>query len=133
MSPTAKTPSTLVRSRSSVSTKPRSIVDALLVVAEPVGGRPAPDRDEQQLGLDHVAALDRDRDAGVGGLDALERACRCGTSIPRLRNARSSALDDASSSAATSRGSASTIVTSAPKRAPDAGELARRSRRRRAR
>ena len=35
--------------------------------------------------------------------------------MPRLRNARSSALDDASSSAATRRGSASTIVTSAPK------------------
>ena len=35
--------------------------------------------------------------------------------IFRLRNARSSALDDSSSSAATSRGSASTIVTSTPK------------------
>ena len=35
--------------------------------------------------------------------------------IPRLRNARSRALEDASSSAATSRGSASTMVTSAPK------------------
>ena len=35
--------------------------------------------------------------------------------MPRLRNARSSAFDDASSSAATSRGSASTMVTSAPK------------------
>ena len=35
--------------------------------------------------------------------------------IPRLRNARSSAFDDASSSSATSRGSASTMVTSAPK------------------
>ena len=34
--------------------------------------------------------------------------------ILRLRNARSSALDDASSSAGTSRGSASTMVTSAP-------------------
>ena len=34
--------------------------------------------------------------------------------ILRLRKARSSALDDASSSAATSRGSASTMVTSAP-------------------
>ena len=35
--------------------------------------------------------------------------------ILRLRKARSSALDDASSSSATSRGSASTMVTSAPK------------------
>ena len=35
--------------------------------------------------------------------------------IPRLRNARSSALDDASSSSGTSRGSASMMVTSAPK------------------
>ena len=35
--------------------------------------------------------------------------------MPRLRNARSSAFDEASSSTATSRGSASTIVTSAPK------------------
>ncbi len=35
--------------------------------------------------------------------------------MPRLRNARSSAFDDASSSVGTSRGSASTMVTSAPK------------------
>ena len=34
--------------------------------------------------------------------------------MPRLRNARSSTFEDASSSPATSRGSASTIVTSAP-------------------
>ena len=34
--------------------------------------------------------------------------------MPRLRNARSSAFDDASSSPATSRGRASMIVTSAP-------------------
>ena len=34
--------------------------------------------------------------------------------MPRLRNARSRALETASSSAATSRGSASTMVTSAP-------------------
>ena len=45
-------------------------------------------------------------------------------SILRLRKARSRALDDASSSAATSRGSASTMVTSAPKLAQHAGELA---------
>ena len=38
--------------------------DALLVVPEPVGRRPAADRDQQQLGLDHVAALDGDGDAG---------------------------------------------------------------------
>ena len=47
--------------------------DALLVVAEPVGDRAAADGDEQQLGLDHVAALDGDGDAVVGGLHALER------------------------------------------------------------
>ena len=35
--------------------------------------------------------------------------------MPRLRNARSSALEHSSSSAATRRGSASTMVTSAPK------------------
>ena len=35
--------------------------------------------------------------------------------MPRLRNARSSAADEAASSGGTSRGSASTIVTSAPK------------------
>ena len=35
--------------------------------------------------------------------------------MPRLRKARSSALEEASSSAGTSRGSASTMVTSAPK------------------
>ena len=38
--------------------------DALLVVPEAVGGRAAADRDQQQLGLDHVAALDGDGDAG---------------------------------------------------------------------
>ena len=37
--------------------------DALLVVPEAVGRRAAADRDEQQLGLDHVAALDGDGDA----------------------------------------------------------------------
>ena len=47
--------------------------DALLVVAEPVGRRAAPDGDQEQLGLDHVAALDGDGDAVVGDLDALER------------------------------------------------------------
>ena len=44
--------------------------------------------------------------------------------ILRLRKARSSAFDDASSSAATSRGSASMMVTSAPKLLPHARELA---------
>ena len=48
-------------------------LDALLGIAEAVGGRPAADRDEQHLGLDHVTALDGDGDAGVGRLDALER------------------------------------------------------------
>ena len=46
--------------------------DALLVVPEAVGGRPAADRDQEQLGLDHVPALDGDGDALVGDLDALE-------------------------------------------------------------
>ena len=90
--------------------------DALLVVPEAVG-RPARGRRPR------AAARPRSRRPPstvtatpvVGGLDALERACRCGTLILRLRNARSSAFDDASSSAATSRGSASTMVTSAPK------------------
>ena len=48
-------------------------LDALLGVAQAVGGRAAADGDEQHLGLDDVAALDGDGDAGVGGLDALER------------------------------------------------------------
>ena len=47
--------------------------DALLVVPEAVGRRAASDGDQQQLGLEDVAALDRDRDAVVGDLDALER------------------------------------------------------------
>ncbi len=47
--------------------------DALLLVAEAVGGGAATDRDQQQLGLDDVAALDGHGDAGVGVLDALER------------------------------------------------------------
>ena len=47
--------------------------DALLLVAQAVGRRPATDRDEQQLGLDHVAALDGHGDAVVGGLHGLER------------------------------------------------------------
>ena len=47
--------------------------DALLVVAQAGGRRPATDRDEEQLGLDDVAALDGHGDAAVGRLDALER------------------------------------------------------------
>ena len=46
--------------------------DALLVVAEPVGDGTTPDRDEQQLGLEGLAALDGDGDAVVGGRDGLE-------------------------------------------------------------
>ena len=47
--------------------------DALLLVAEPLGGGTAADGDQQQLGLDDVAALDGHGHAGVGVLDALER------------------------------------------------------------
>ena len=123
MSPTAYTPVEVGAAALVGEHEPAVHRDALLVVPEPVGRRAATDRDEQQLGLDHVAALDGDRDAVVGDLEALER--RAGADLDlALRKARSSALDDASSSAATSRGSASTIVTSAPKLRPHAGELA---------
>ena len=40
--------------------------DALLLVAEPVGGRASSDGDEQQVGLEGLAALDGDGDAVVG-------------------------------------------------------------------
>ncbi len=46
--------------------------NALLLVAEPVGGRPAPDGDQQQLGLEGLAALDGHGDTVVGALDRLE-------------------------------------------------------------
>ena len=89
--------------------------DAGLLVAEPLGHRAPPDGDEQQVGVEGLAVLERDLDPGRRVLDALEadararRRCRaCGTparaawSWPRPR-------------AGTRWGSASTIVTSAPK------------------
>ena len=59
-------PSTLVRQRSSVTHEAAVHGDALLLVAEALGDRAAADGDQQQLGLDHVAALDGDGDAVVG-------------------------------------------------------------------
>ena len=127
-------PARLVRSRSSVSTKPRSMVDALLGVAEAVGDGSATDRDQQQLGLEHVAALDASR----------RRRSRCGSTlwngvpvrmaIPRLRKARSSDLRGRLVlGGARSRGSASTIVTVGAEGAPTRWRTRSRSRRRRAR
>ena len=104
-----------MRRRSSVGHEAAVHGQALLLVAEVRGGRAAADRDQQQLGLDGLAAGDGDPDAGVGALDLLERLadlerrCRaCGTPAP-------AALEHSSSSAATRRGSASTMVTSTPK------------------
>src|SRR4051794_58757 len=48
-------------------------LDALLLVPEVGGCRAATDRDQQQVRLVGVAALDGDLDAGVGALDLLER------------------------------------------------------------
>ena len=58
--------------------------DALLVVPEPVRRRSAPDRDQQHLRLDHVSALDDDRDALVGDLEALERRAGADVDLPLL-------------------------------------------------
>ena len=46
--------------------------DAVLLVAEVGRDRAAADGDQQQLGLEGLAALEGDRHAGVGVLDALE-------------------------------------------------------------
>ena len=69
-SPTAQTVGTLVRQYSSTLTKPRSMLDAGLLVAEARRDGPAADGDEQQLGLDRLAVLEGDRHAAVGVLDA---------------------------------------------------------------
>ena len=53
-------------------TKPRSMRDALLLVAEVGGERAAADGDEQQVGVERLAVLEGDRDAVVVLLDALE-------------------------------------------------------------
>ena len=53
-------------------TKPRSMRDADLLEAEVRGDRAAADGDEQQLGLDGLAVLERDDDAVVVLGDALE-------------------------------------------------------------
>ena len=60
-SPTARTPRALVRQNSSMTTNPRSMVTPLLLVAEAVGRRAPADRDEQQLGFERLAALERAR------------------------------------------------------------------------
>ena len=115
MSPTAQTFSRPVRQRSSVSTKPRSMRDALLLVPEPVGRRPAADGDQQQLGLDDVAALDGHGDPVVGGLHALERRAGAQRDLRACGTPARAPWTTPRPPARTSRGSASTIVTSAPK------------------
>ena len=97
--------------------------DALLLVPEAVGDRPAADGDEQQLGLDALAALDGDGDAVVGGLDA-RNGVPVRKSILRLRKARSSALEDASSSSGDQAGQRLDDRDVGAEALPDAGELA---------
>jgi hypothetical protein len=51
-------------------------LDADLLVAEVLRDRPAADGDEQQVGLELLAALEVDAHAAVGVLDALEAGAR---------------------------------------------------------
>ena len=115
MSPTAKTPGyggpqPLVRDDEAAVDR-----DAGLLVTQALGDRATADRDEEQVGLDGSPALELHGDAVSPSWVAPAKRTPVRKVILRLRNARSSCLEIASSSAATSRGSASTIVTSAPK------------------
>ena len=89
--------------------------DADLLVAEVGRDRPAADGDQQQLGLDRLAALQRHPDAAGRCARRRRTGRRASRLMPRRRKARSSSLELASSSSGTRCGSASTIVTSAPK------------------
>ena len=89
MSPTAHSPSTLVRQRSSVTTNPRSTVTPASSYPRPGGDRSATDGDEQQVGVELVAVLEPDRDAGV--VLVADEPHAGAQLIPRLRKARSRA------------------------------------------
>src|SRR5437764_999015 len=113
MSPTAYTLGTLVRSRSSVRTKPRSIFTPCCSYPRSavVGPRPTATSNSSASMVSPPWMVSRMpasvRSTFSYGLPVLN-------AIPRLRNARSSILELCSSSGGSSRGSASTIVTSTP-------------------
>ncbi len=71
-SPTAEIVGTLVWQYSLTTTKPLLVSTPLLFVAKAGRNRAATDRDQQVLGLDRLAAFERDDDARIGALDALE-------------------------------------------------------------
>ena len=124
MSPIALMVGMLVWQVASTLTKPRSSLDAGLLVAESGRHRPAADGDEQQLGRHRLAVLQGDGDAVVRDLSTSVSLVPTWNAMPLRRNARSSSLDDDSSSAGTRCGSASTIVTVGAEGVPDRGELA---------
>ncbi len=106
-------PSTPVRSRSSVVTKPRSRVTPASAYPRPsvTGPRPTATRSRSAS----IESPPSSETVTVSPLwVAPAKRTPVFTAILRLRNERSSCLLIASSSAATSRGSASTTVTSEP-------------------
>ena len=88
--------------------------DADLLVAEAVRRRAAADGDEQQLGLDGLAVLERDDDAVVVLRDALEADAELVLDAALAERALELLAETDSSSFGTRWGSASMIVTSAP-------------------
>ena len=114
MSPTAHRLSTPVRHLSSVTTKPRSM-------RTPCSSYPSPSVDGPRPTATSSSSASRTSPPSTVTATPSSVVFTLWNGVPvrivifRFRNARSSALDDASSSRGTSRGSASTIVTSAPK------------------
>ena len=104
---------TFVRSRSSVSTKPRSMRTPASSYPRPAVDGAAADRHQQQVGLDGLAGLQGDRDPRVGVLDAGEPHARLELD-PALAERALERLRAGLVLAGTSRGSASTMVTSTP-------------------
>ena len=83
-------------------------------VSEALGRRPSPDRDQQDVGLEHRSSA-RVTDTRSSLTSAVLERGPGSRRDARLRKARSRPAETSGSSVATSRGSASTTVTSTPK------------------
>ena len=114
MSPTANTPGTLVRRRSSASTQPRSIATPTSSKPIPLALGPRPTA-TSMISAECVEPSSRVATTPLSSWVTLAKRTPVVNAIFRLRNARSRAFEHASSSAGTSRGRASMMVTCDPK------------------